>query len=346
MSNFIPGLPPFNNINIIGFSLTGYGDDSSFGALLKERLLPKGWEGWVREISYGGLSVNALAGLIDGAARPVREGDLVVLELATSFFSLQGYKLTDALPYVFHIASYFVNKGGVEILFLNLYRSDLDDNDCVVQAIQRVASYFNIPILDLKAAFRSKAATSSVGTTDGVHPDLDSRRQIALEIDKFISKATFGCLMNRQEGGPAYRYFDLVHALPGMPKISYEARGKGIEALVAMAGDEIFLDFGCELNVVGFCFLYGPETGFVSVEIGNSDAIELITFDEHSYYRRIGFRPVNRVGRSLKVSVLPKTRDIALVRPTALKIESRRDFICGLVIKDDCCRLPHELQDT
>ena len=96
----------YQNINLIGFSITGYGGDTSFGQLLQTSLRRKGWQGSVRDISYGGLSVNALAGLIKSAASPVYSGDLVGLELATSFFSLQGYKLSDALPYVFSITKY------------------------------------------------------------------------------------------------------------------------------------------------------------------------------------------------------------------------------------------------
>ena len=335
----------YQNINLIGFSITGYGGDTSFGQLLQTSLRRKGWQGSVRDISYGGLSVNALAGLIKSAASPVYSGDLVGLELATSFFSLQGYKLSDALPYVFSITKYFVDRQDVNFFFLNLFRADLNDNDCIVQAIHLVSRYFNIPVLDLKTPFRIEIGQQIYRTTDSVHPDAGTRQVIADGIEEFIGSVDFSIQRNLSVAGSNYEYLDLSDRIVGRELFHYVDRGKSIDAAVMLAGETIEADLGYRLNIVGLCFLYGPETGFIVVEMDDTDPIELITFDEASYYRRIGFRPIQRIGRLLKIQIPHKTRNIQLQKLSALKAGPRCEFVCGLVIKNDSHGLPSILQN-
>lgn len=332
------------DINVIGFSFTGFGDTTSFGGLLQKNLKVRGYAGTVREISYGGLSVNALAGLIGTAIRPARLGDWIALELATSFFSQHGYKTRDALPYVFHIVNYLLDQGHRKVFFLNLYRRDLDDNDCVVQAIRAVGSHFAIPILDLKMSFRAAAVDAAAGTTDGVHPDLGSRQRIADEMECFLishspcSPPRFGDLL-----GPSYGFVECSTLPHDFEVFHYEARGKQITALVLPALARFRFDLGKPVFVEGYCFLYGPETGFVQLRMDESAGSALITYDENSYYRRIGFRPVQNFGRFLEILALEETRDVALVRPTGLKVGTRREFVCGVVLKDDTYSLPAAL---
>lgn len=331
------------DINIIGFSLTGFGDATSFGRLLQERLQGRGYKGCVREISYGGLAINALAGLIDSATRAARPADWMALELATSFFSLHRYSYDDALPLVFHLVRFLVDRGHRKIFFLNLYRRDLDDEDCVVQAIRTVSRYFGVPILDLKKPFRDAAPGSSDGTTDGIHPDLGSRARIATAIEQFLDENASLTVRNRDGRGPSYRLLE-VCALPHeRERFHYAGRGKEMSALVLPAGERLSIDLGADEFVTGYCFLYGPETGYAMLSLDGREGLELITFDEHSYYRRIGFRPVQQRGRRAEVVALQKTRDVALVRATALKAESRREFVCGLVLMDETHSLPADL---
>jgi hypothetical protein len=332
------------DINVIGFSFTGFGDTTSFGGLLQKSLNDRGYASAVREISYGGLSVNALAGLIGTAIRPVKLGDWITLELATSFFSQHGYKMQDALPYVFHLVNYLLERGHRKLFFLNLYRRDLDDNDCVVQAIRAVGRHFAIPILDLKKSFRDAAVDAAFGTTDGAHPDLGSRQRIADEMECFLlSQPTHAQPRTGDLLGPSYSFVEFSTHPHDCEVFHYEARGKQMTALVLPALDRFHFDLGKPMFVVGYCFLYGPETGMVQWRMDEGDGIALITYDEHSYYRRIGFRPVQKFGRYLEMLALEETRDVALVRPSGLKAGTRREFVCGVVLKDDTNSLPADL---
>jgi hypothetical protein len=106
---------------------------------------------------------------------------------------------------------------------------------------------------------------------------------------------------------------------------------------MAPADFEVELVLAKPEHVIGYCFLYGPETGFIEVTVGDQPVQELITFDEHSYYRRIGFRPLDARSDRVKLRVPNNVRDVALLAPTNLPTEGRLEFICGLVMK----RTPH-----
>lgn len=331
------------NVHILGFSLTGFGDPESYGALLQTVLRQAGYTGFVREVSYGGLSVNALAGLMESATAAVEAGDWIALELATSFMSLQGYTVDQALPYVFAITKHLLDRGHSKIVFLNLYRADLDDRDCVVQAIEAVSEFFGLPVCDLKSPFRRVSNLKAI-TTDGIHPSLGARRQIAEALARFLLAAVDPSPRHRDAVGPAYRYVDLSEVDPRFDVHSYSARGKCLKAAVVPAGFTMTHRFTREECVEGYCFLYGPETGYVNLQVQGSDAITLATFDEHSYYRRIGYRPVGQRGTSVSVTARHETRDVALVRETTLPRESRRELVCGVVLKAEGRTLPSGLR--
>lgn len=331
------------DITFIGFSLTGYGDDSSYGRLLEDRLKKTPWRGQVREVSYGGLSVNALAGLMKEATASVQSNDVVALEIATSFFSLQGYKLSDALPYVFAITKELVERKDVDIFFLNLYRSELDDNDSVVQAINIVAEYFSIRVLDLKSQFR---ISGDFKTVDGVHPDLNTRNLVATEIEGFLSQHKFVPLANVGVNGPSYKLVNFSSFPTGLESYTYQGRGKQMISLILLPEKEVEIDLGNKMEIDGFCFLYGPETGYVEVDVDGEGMTELVTHDEFSYYRRVGTRPLRRHGRILTIRTPAKRRDVKLLKSPDGKVASRREFISGVIVKDDTFSLPAEILPT
>lgn len=320
------------SINILGFSLTGYGEPS-FGNIIESSLRSAGWQGCVREISYGGLSINALAGLIQLAIKPISSLDIIALELATSFFSLHNYTYEQALPLVKFIANHLVETGTRKIFFLNLFRPDLNDDDCVVLAIREVGKHYGIPILDLRQEFRDLLSTNEYGTTDGIHPNLSSRSIIASKVLEFLADGPWPTITSKSSIIQKYSYLDLVPSLADLPRYDYSGRGKQICAAQAHAGFRRELIFTRAESIMGYCFLYGPETGYIKISVGSGEGQELITFDEHSYYRRIGFRPLDTIGDRITIEVPAKVRDVALAKATNLAPGDRCEFICGLVIQ-------------
>jgi hypothetical protein len=320
-------------ICFIGFSFTGFGDQTSIGACVRQRL-GAGAEDWsVREVSYGGLSINALAGLIGQASADVAAGDLVVLEIATSLVSQYGYQAADALPYVRWIVWHLIREKNARLMFMHIFRADLDDDDCVVQAVREIADEFSVPILDFKQEFRAKYPDVSVITTDGIHPTEAVRREIANLFVDFLECQP--CPVHRAgevAPVPQFGFVDARLHARGMEEFAYAGRGKRIDACVLPEGDTLEFDLGHPSRIVGLYFIYSPETGAVEVRIDGGDPLLLITRDQHSYYRRIGFRPIDKMGRLVRVTSAGGHKSIPLLRPSVLKHESRRDLICGLCV--------------
>lgn len=324
----------FGNINIIGFSLTGYGNEGSIGKLLEARLQrDSGWQGCLREISYGGLAIDSLSGLLAGACGSVQAGDLVLLEIATSYYSLHGHSLDQARPFVLSMANYLARRQDCLVAFMNLYRQDLQDKDCVVQAIEEASAAFGIPVIDLKTCFRDGRLQGRFIAPDGVHPDLATRELLAQETAVALSALQLALPLEPRRDLPSYHYLDLVPLLPEYERFRYAGRGKELEAAVLPANTTIEVDLGLEYDIIGTCFLFGPETGFLQVTPEGQGMRELPTFDANSYYRRIGFRATELSTRKLTISVPEKRRKIALVRESNLPAASRCEFVCGLVVR-------------
>lgn len=324
---------PAGDINIIGFSITGFGDATSIGALLHSKLKTQGWGGQVREISYGGLSINALAGLIEDASKPIHPGDVILLEIATSFFSQQKYSLDHARPYVFAIAEYFARQGRHQVAFLNLFRADLDDNDCVVQAIREAAGYFGMPVIDLKPQFRNLYPHEPWGTTDGVHPDPASREQIAEEIYRNLKTSMIQTAKPRQWNGPRYHFASAIDFAPGKERFMYSGRGKSMNSVILRELEGMEFRFDAPIEIEGVFFLYGPETGYLSASVDDGDFFEFPTFDTFSYYRRIGFRHLKRKVNCLRLRVPAGKPQVELRRQTTLECGPRSEFVCGFLIR-------------
>lgn len=327
------------NLKFLGFSFTGYGNERSFGKIFESL-----WNANndikvnVDDISYGGLSINALSGLINGVLKNVNSDDIICLEIATSFYSQQAYTVEDAKIFVLYLIDYLSSRQ-INFFFLNLYRYHLDDDDCVVQAIRFYAELFNIKVLDLKKSFRHEATNNGVVLTelDLVHPNTTARTLIAENIQKFMlmNNGFFSEMKYRRiDGMKLYSYYDLsTLSAPALEAYLYEGRGKSLNSIVLLPGSHIEVSFPKSVLIKGFYFLYGPETGYVSLST-SSRSIELITYDENSYYRRVGFRHVELFCDQLSISSEHKVREIKLVKDSSIKRDSRRDFICGLLIED------------
>ncbi len=325
----------FGNINIIGFSLTGYGSEKSIGKFLEAKIRHDfAWHGCVREISYGGLAIDSLSGLLAGACRTVHAGDLVLLEIATSYYSLHGHSLEQARLFVLSMANYLASRKDCQAAFLNLYRQDLNDKDFVVQAIAEASAAFGIPVIDLKTCFRDGRLQGRFIAPDGVHPDLSTRELLAQEIAAALAAGVTALPLGARSNLPDHHYLDLVPLLPQYKRFHYVGRGKELAAAELPASTTLVIDLGQQYNIIGIYFLFGPETGFLQVASDQqNDARELPTFDANSYYRRIGFRQTEMRTRRLTLHVPEKRREIALLRESNLPTGSRREFVCGLMYR-------------
>ena len=290
------------NIKCIGFSVTAYMDDSYPIYLQKKLDLVGNNEFLVSYVSLGGLSIDSMPYLMNKMVNNNRE-QIIVLELATSWYSLFRSDFNNALESIKEIVN-FVEMAGSKIIFLNLYRKDIDDDDIVVRVIEQVAAGKHL-IIDLKKHFRNLLKdTGNDLTIDGVHPTKDA-------ID-FISDQLFKEIIGIQAD-----IFVNHSAIAGQSHISYKSwlpEGHGFEEVVfdnrkgfksrtlkLKGGECVEFDLPAGSIVSGIFFVMGPDTGIAEYFL-DYEKIVVQMQDEMSFYRRLGYKEIEpRIVKKIKI---------------------------------------------
>lgn len=288
------------NIKCIGFSVTAYMDDS-YPIDLQRKLDLVGDDKFsVSYVSLGGLSIDSMPYLMD---KMVKNGQdqIIVLEIATSWYSLFRSDFNKALESIKEIVN-FIEIAGSKIIFLNLYRKDIDDKDIVVRAIEQVAAGKHL-VIDLKKYFRTLLKdTGNDLTVDGVHPNKDAISLISDRLFKEVIGFQPHALVNHSAVTvkSSIRYQSWLPEDPGYEEIFFDNR-KGFKsrALKIKGGEHIEFDLPEGSIMSGIFFVLGPDTGITECFLDNQK-IEVEMQDEMSFYRRLGYkelesRKVNRV---------------------------------------------------
>ena len=309
-------------IKCIGFSVTGYGDPS-YSVALSDLFKENGTDVNVSYSSVGGLSIDALPYMLPFMVHE-GEADLVVLEITTSWFSLVRKNIQEAIYYIQLILGYFENIE-TNIIFLNLYRKDIDDFDIVRQAIDQLA-HDNYTIIDMKAQYRNRAIEVGDGTNDGVHPNAETINQIARILHHTISSKSF-------VSKNIVRDFDvgmLSLVTPANLDYSFDSRhGLIIKSKILIANEEINFEFNDEQKITGIFYLMGPDSSSVSLHL-NEEEVTVPMYDEMSFYRRIGYRYLGtRLVKKIKLVSLADRSDVKLVRDPWEKVETIKNYIIG-----------------
>ena len=314
-------------IKCIGFSVTGYGEPcypEAMGKQFKEANFPVS----ISYSSVGGLSIDALPYLLSSI---VKEGDvdLVILEIATSWFSYVRTHKEESDAYIDLIINY-LESINVKVLFLNLYRKDIDDNDLVVQSI-RAAAYKKYPVLDFKAEYREQLSkTGNDGTTDGVHPTAETIDKFSAKISRYIIDHIDQIQSNRSDLEHP-EYFKLVHlALPDEKQSQFDNHhGLVLRTSLIHQGETVNHNFSRPTTITGVFYLFGPDTNQVNLVL-DDEVIHVPMRDEMSYYRRIGYRYLGpRTITRLSISHPHDLLEVKLVREPWEKIDGYKNYIIG-----------------
>jgi hypothetical protein len=315
-------------IKCIGFSVTGYGDPS-YPKSIESHLNSASFNCSVSYSSVGGLSIDALPYLLRHLIKD-GESDLVILELATSWFSLIRKNIEEAMQYLQLIIDY-CESIKTRIVFLNLYRKDLNDNDIVVQAIKILAENRH-HIIDLKSFFRSKLENeANDGTIDGVHPNSESIDTIGKLVASFV-ETNYKNFRTYQTKTWAEEKCKLI-PLPTSNLNSYlfsTRHGLHISAAKLPRGQELCLDLNEKTNISGIFFLYGPDTNYINLHLGH-EVINVAMKDSMSFYRRLGYQHFGmREVASLKIIHPEDSLDIKLNQaPWERNLHSLTNYIIG-----------------
>jgi hypothetical protein len=314
-------------IKCIGFSVTGFGNPS-YPIAMENCFKKSGDQVEVSYSSVGGLSIDALPYLLKTIVKK-DEVDLVIVEIATSWFSFVRTHQEEANNYVKLIISY-LESIHVRIIFLNLYRKDTNDNDIVVQAIQNFAKD-KYPILDFKEHYRKQfLEMNNDGTTDGVHPTPETIDHFSSNICEFI-RENFNSLKQHRTDLKEESYFDLLTLKMTENNNHFfdNRHGLAMSSVKISQGEVIEMNFEKKQRISGIFYIFGPDTNQVNLTL-DDECINIPMRDEMSFYRRIGYRYLGvRDVEYLRIEHPFELVDAKLIREPWEKIDGFKNYIIG-----------------
>lgn len=311
-------------IKCVGFSVTGYGDPC-YPILMENCFKANGDNVKVSYSAVGGLSIDALPYLLKIFVKK-DEVDLVILEIATSWFSLHRTCQEQANEYIKMIVDY-LESIQVKIMFLNLYRKDLNDCDSVVRAISSVTNK-KYPILDFKSHYRRYLLEiNDDGTADGVHPKLETIEYVSAETCKFIKNN-----IDLFKVYPSQRKveFDLI-TVGTASQVHHFDNGHGLVLPLTKLehGEVIEIEFPQEKKISGIFFMWGPDTNQVNLTL-DSTVINIPMRDKMSFYRRAGYLDFGtRAVKKITIEHPIDAIDVEFLREPWETVDKLQNYILG-----------------
>ena len=316
-------------IKCIGFSVIGYGSPSIpvtmnnyFKMMGRSDILVDG-------IALGGLSIEPLAHIIKTLIKK-GDADLIILEITTSAYSkTRKSSFEEAKNYIQSIVSYITSLE-IKIIFLNLFRLDIDDNDLVVQAINAISSNL-FPIIDFKAHYRSKHLLGYFnGTKDGIHPTIDAIHNISKHVSKLIVQ-NIESNDNQAINLENTEQFNLIPINLDAERNFVFSNGAGVKinSRKVFAGENLEVEFLEKTTICGIFFLYGPDTN-QSILTFNDQSVVVSMRDRFSYYRRMGYFPLGPTKVDfLKIEHPKNFIDVNLAFGSEVQAEQIQNYIIG-----------------
>lgn len=316
-------------IKCIGFSVTSYGSPP-YPVLLNQQLNDAGFDSEVSYHATGGLSIDSLPYLMNGFVKD-GEADLIIFEITTSWFSLIHSNVNAAIKFVRALVAYCENMG-VRIIFLNLYRKNIDDRDIVVQAIEELCLH-KYPILNYKQMFREDLhQRGDDGTIDGVHPNQIAIQKIVDTLCAYIIE-NYSTLKTYHLDEMQLDSLELIlpYQLKQYGLLRFENRhGINLDAYKIPPNTTIQIEFETAISITGIFFLYGPDTNQINL-ICSDNKINIPMQDELSFYRRLGYKHIGTVNTKALTLEHPIERvNAKLMRQTDLGANDCNNYIVGL----------------
>jgi lysophospholipase L1-like esterase len=314
-------------IKCIGFSVTTFGKPN-YTQVMQNYFDERGVNVEVTHGSVGGLSVDSLPYLLESILKK-DQADLVILEIATSWFSLIRKNENEADKYLELIVNYIESMNS-SILFLNMYRKDIDDNDIIIRSINKYAKN-KYPVIDFKSHFRKLLNESGDdGTIDGVHPKQEIINWIAKEICKKIFEDVPNYLTHISElKNPFIYHINTFNLLEQDAYIFDNHSGLTFECRKIHQGEKIIISTEQKIRISGIFYLMGPDTNQLELYLDDMH-INIPMRDSASYYRRLGYRYLG-VHECTKITLEHPIEylDVNLTREPWEKVESLCNYVVG-----------------
>jgi hypothetical protein len=277
-------------------------------------------------VAIGGLSIDAVPYLLPQMIQ--LDDEIVILEIATSWFSLTK-KTQEQADFYLKLIVDLIQSRGLKLIFLNLYRRDIDDEDVVVKAISKIG-FEKYPILDFKKYYRDLLTSSgSDGTIDGVHPNQDVIATIAEKICNFVNK-NINELKALKSEVPNPSICKII-SLDGVNEPDYLFKHSGLELKAKVLKQDEYINFSMneEAQITGLFYLYGPDTNQIELKMDDF-SINIKMRDENSFYRRLGYRALSpRLVKNITIYSPNELVDVKLRKEPHEKSESIKNYIVG-----------------
>lgn len=328
MNNFPTNL----RIKCIGFSVTGYGKPA-YHEVLETKFNENGYSVQVSHHALGGLSIDALSYMMSHFVAK-GDADLVILEVATSWFSLRRKK-EHAVFYLSLILQYLKDIK-VNVMFLNLFRKNIEDEDIIVSSISELCMDSN-DMLDLKKYFREDLINyGNDSTVDGVHPTPDAIQIIGEKlfrhiILKYNFKDQYKKINLDEDNIHSYFPLEILEKKKkDNPFIFKNRHGINVECEKLFQNQSIEYLFEEKKVITGIYFLIGPDTNYCEMFINNIN-INLVMADSMGYYRRIAFKSIGFLETNRVLITHPaKNISVKFKKESLEKFSESCNYIIGL----------------
>jgi hypothetical protein len=306
-----------NNIVFFGLSVT----EASPGVVgkLKSRFLDRE----ISKITFGGMHPNQVKFLFKDHLKKV-DAKYVVLEWSTSAFRGWFTHKEYCTSFIFMIAAIIESKKIPMVV--DFPRSDVDySNDWVVNFHTRISRDVGIPYLDLTKKWKNYFDTYSDFLEDGIHANQAGLSFYADEVGDAleylvanpvklnVDNSVFDSHSEIANLFYCEKIADMAIDIEKYQTNIFSRSGYENELFVIPAGETIQLDTGsADWIIVGFTFISGPETGEFEISSEGTQLLQLQTYDQFCYYKRLSARIFHKHVSAISIRQSPVIPQVTL----------------------------------
>lgn len=303
-------------ILLVGFSVTA--DKNGYAEVVKKLLTQSDPGLDVDILGVGGvnpLPLTALFDLIDIDSKSYTD---VVLEIATSVYGMKIASVEDEILDVLYGILYRLQKSGVRVSFVNLFRDNFDYNYHVFDMlIESIAQRYDIRLLDLGRGLwvaRGRDFCRSL-LRDTVHTNESGATFQGVAVAGFI----LDFLLDRKyknfkfpapkRDRKAVDVFSMCEATCRFSRSGLICSPGVIEEM-----QSVDVDIAFSSTIFGFSYISGPRAGEIALDFQDGDRLVVPAFDEFCFYERYNFYRIrkNVPAGTVRVTQLSGIPDISL----------------------------------
>lgn len=246
-------------------------------------------------IGLGGVHLHQLCYIYDELISQ-KSPDHIVFEVLTSGHRKNDDGMGDRLykePFLSVLKSSL--KKCSNIALLNLFRKDVDyEVDLMTKVYDDIAKAYNIPVIEMSKNFLSMIDKGNIDDYiwDVVHTTKLGARTYADEIIQYFSNLEQKPRINGEliQSDVTKMYTSESYN----PKKEFAFLGKGffIDFQMITPQKPLFYQLDNSIDIEEICFITGPNSGDLVLEINQNERVELAPYDSHSYYERVYFKPI------------------------------------------------------